>query len=248
MPYIDPSRLNVFIERVPGVANAYRLVKKYFQYGIKVYDETSEITIPRPYVPDPVDVVGIIETDYPSQYNTITSVSELGSVVQLPIDEYLSGGLQFVCADCTSLQSVNVKTDFNFMDWSGDYWDHFEKHDYAFYNCTSLVSVDFDDIFEKRTENNLPYWGTCKGMFQGCSNLTTINTSDNVIRLTHIYDQKNMFRGCTNLTGLRISYDADLDLKAPYDFDEDGDDVFVRYEHACEWLGLSPDQFIQVEA
>lgn len=249
MAGLGNNELNVFIEKVPGLSNVYKLVKKYFRYGIMISDEITEITIPTPFTPDPVDVVGVIETEYPDQYNIITSISELGSVVSLEVDEFLSGGMQFACADCTSLQSVVVKRDFNFMDWSNDCWDNFSKHDYAFYKCTSLVSVDFDDIFEKRAESNVPYWGTCKGMFQGCNNLTTINTSDNVIRLTHIYDQKDMFRGCTRLTGLRISYDdPSLDLKAPYDFEDIRTGVQVRYEHACEWLGLSPDQFIQVEA
>ena len=147
-----------------------------------------------------------------------------------------------MCANCTSLQSVNVKTDFDYNGWTG-YWEPaFSLHQYAFYNCTSLVSVDFGDLFEQVADAEIGIWGSCAHMFENCSELTTIITSDNKVYINDLDDSKDMFKGCTKLTGLNIV--CNTDLSQPYT-PHNSTEVFT---HGYEYLGLTADQFTQVGA
>jgi len=238
MPHFSeyPNSVVIGIYRDPPGSSTFKIKKTVYQYGVKVSEDETDYEFDPTPGPSPEPVAGLIQATYPDEYSTITSVSQLNDGVPITITQR---GLQYMCANCTALQSVDVKTDFDYSGWTGGYWQSaFSLHQYAFYNCTSLISVDFDDLFTYVPGNN---WGTCQSMFQGCNNLTTITTSNNKIQIS-LGGCKDMFKGCAKLTGLNIVCDHDLsEAYIPYGSTE----VFT---HGYEYLGLTAGQFTQVEA
>ena len=229
-----PYALVLGIRRDPVGSDIFKVTKQVYKFGTKVSEEDTEYEIPVGAPEEPV--AGLIQASFPDTYNTITAISQLDDGNKITITQR---GLQYMCANCTSLESVVVKDDFDYSGWTGSAWiNAFSMHQYAFYNCTSLVSVDFDDLFTYVPGNN---WGTCQSMFQGCSNLTTITTSNNKIQIS-LGGCKDMFKGCAKLTGLNIVCDHDLsEAYTPYGSTE----VFT---YGYEYLGLTAGQFTQVEA
>lgn len=237
MPTIKdyPVSIAITLHRDPPGGHIFKITKEVYQYGVKISEDVTDYEIDPS--PEPDQIVGLIQATYPDVYNTITSVAQLNDGVPITITQR---GMYHMCANCTSLQSVDVKTDFDYSGWTGGYVYAFSRHQYAFYNCTSLVSVDFDDLFDYIAVENR--WGECQSMFEGCSELTTITTSDNKIYINDLLDSKDMFKGCTKLTGLNIVCNTDLSQPyTPYGSTE-------TYEHGYEYLGLTADQFTQVEA
>lgn len=242
--YNNKSVLEVWAYRDPAGTGPYKLRKRIYNFGTLVSEEIIDVDdIPIGDHDEDDNVIGLLQSAYPSTYNTVTSISQLNDGNKISITRR---GLDHLCANCISLQSVDVKNDFDNSygpGWSSGYYPVFAIHDYAFYNCTSLVSVDFSDLFDNVSNN--PWWGSCSHMFEGCSNLTTITTSDNKIYINTLNGSKDMFKGCTKLTGLNIDC-GNIDLNASYTEPE-----YMgggTYAHGYEYLGLTADQFTQVGA
>lgn len=235
--YDNPSVVEVWAYRDPAVTGPYKLRKRVYSLGTLVSEDVIDVD-DIPYGGDDDNIIGLLQTAYPSTYNIVTSISELNDGNKISITRR---GLDHLCANCTSLESVDVKNDFDNSygpGWSSGYYNAFAIHDYAFYNCTSLVSVDFDDLFDPIS--TISKWGSCSHMFEGCSNLTTITTSDDIIYVNDLGGSKDMFKGCTSLTGLKLYCASDLSAS----FTPSGSTI--AYDYAYEYLGLNASQFTQV--
>lgn len=164
------------------------------------------------------EIVGVIQREYPSIYNTITSIADLN----IDGGKYIShekGLLQF-CANCSALETFNIDTDFEL------YFGRLYDNAYAFLNCTNLREVYLGD--ELSTDSSY-----CTGMFRNCTALTTVS---GVINIGFITMYKDMFKNCPNVVGLNLK---DPNNKLMADPEIEGF-VGVGYEY----LGLtSTDQF-----
>lgn len=84
-------------------------------------------------------------------------------------------------------------SDFSFL--AVDAFPSAEDFTQTFYNCKALTSITLDATFANAT--------TANNMFNGCSNLTSINLSS--ATFANLASAENMFVSCTSLTTLDLS-------------------------------------------
>lgn len=238
----------------------YTLISRRYFKGNLISEQYTDFDphnyVPIDHLPEDTKGFGSIQMVYPDLYDKITSIKELTGGLKLSFygeQEYrAANGLGMLCANCTKLQHVNIKEDFDFViyerEWSETdsqrftLWDH--RH--VFYNCTSLQSVDFGDIFVYKDANdNLRsrgHLGDCAYMFAGCSNLTNIYPEYIYLNSDSFTHSEHMFDGCVKLSGLKFIKPY-YNLLEPFTHSLTG----ITYEHAYEYLGLTENQFTQVD-
>ena len=69
---------------------------------------------------------------------------------------------------------------------------HLTTIDYMFYHITNLLSIDFNNINEKK------YFQTFKGIFKGCKNLKSVNFNN--FSFNNIFDFSHLFSNCKSLS------------------------------------------------
>lgn len=115
--------------------------------------------------------------------------------------------------DCTNLTSVTFAESTNYISF----------YDYEFAGCTSLETFEFPEmtygfnsymfkdsgIKEISVPNPIdPYTNSTFGMFQGCTELTTVTIADEIAM------QSKMFEGCTKLQYVNATQDSNVNLTA----------------------------------
>lgn len=225
MPNFDDFRGSVGIS-VSRTLNGYDVTIVEYEQGVAVNTRTQSFNTR----------VGLIQAAYPSIYQTITNVSELGTSLTLNLTT--NKGLRHLCANCTSLTEFNV--DQVVLPSEGLY-----SNEYAFYNCSALTKVVVGD----KLATGSGIFGTIIGesMFEGCTNLPHIYESytsdaDNVLATIDLSQSlvlcRNMFKGCRNLAGLKLKNGTgDNDIMAEQVLDG------ITYEHGYDYLGLKDYQF-----
>ena len=228
MPNFDDFRGSVGIS-ISRTLNGYDVIIVEYEQGVAVNTRTQSFNTSD-------EIIGLIQAAYPSVYQTITNVSELGTSSTLNLTT--NKGLRHLCANCTSLTEFNI--DEVVLPTEGLY-----SNEYAFYNCSALTKV----VVADKLAIGSGIFGTIIGesMFEGCTNLPHIYESytsdaDNVLATIDLSQSlvlcRNMFKGCTNLAGLKLKNGTgDNDIMAEQVIDG------ITYEHGYEYLGLTASQF-----
>lgn len=186
---IYPTSTNISVRRISGTNN-YELEITSYSHGIITDHKTTIVENLYPELD--VGIHGILEYYYPNDYESITTLTAYFD--GQPYNLGTNGGLNRLCANCTSLQSFDIDevTENN---------NDFSDNSYAFYNCTSLTHAIVGDILDA---NDID----CNSMFEGCSNLMSVLKGVNeeaVITIgSDITKYVDMFKGCNIVSQLNF--------------------------------------------
>ena len=89
--------------------------------------------------------------------------------------------------NCTSLSSVTIPANLS----TAYVYDKGYLGEYAFYGCTGLETVVFEDGCT----------ATAPCMFQGCTSLSSVTLPDTMVEI-----RRSTFSGCSNLTSIKLPY------------------------------------------